>query len=352
MTVNATICGVEIRGMKIMQAGYAGFDIHHRKRFTAGTEIAFKHVSSLNAAQCTAIFGEGEKAYNLTICWPIQAAATAATVDEKPEAKPFKVDFTPSTYQEAILDALLNSEDHLLVEALAGSGKTSTLVWLLQEIATRNLTAGKRIIYLAFNKSIQEELSEKLAGTGVPAQTTHSFGFGCVKSRFGNAVNLNNRLLGDFFIRFICDDNGYRYTRQGFKAARKEAEYALRAPVMELVGYTKNMAIFPTFDKVWQFGDEQKEAISELLGIYEVEFDEKFTVEEVVDFACRLITGSLPTPGDKLVEITFDDMLYLPLCLNLPVPSYDLVLTDESQDFNRCQILIIEKMVHAGRKVA
>ena len=38
-----------------------------------------------------------------------------------------KMGFTPSKYQQAILDAVLNDDCNILVDAKAGSGKTSTL---------------------------------------------------------------------------------------------------------------------------------------------------------------------------------------------------------------------------------
>lgn len=360
-TVDAVICGIEVKGLRLMESRYDGFDVHHKQRFSQGTQIAYLNSSSLNDEQKKAIFGD-KKVYNLAIQWPIQFDNYQNVEEEKqletqyapdwltddaadtPSEKVEEEDWEPSAYQQEILDCLLNEEDHMLVEALAGSGKTTTLVWLLKSLSKLNLIKNKKIIYLAFNKSIQEELSEKLAGTSVPAQTTHSFGFGCVKAAYGK-VGLNNRLLGDAFIRAICDDNGWRYTKAGFKNARQEPEYALRSAVLELVGYIKSMAIFPTLNKSWGFSDDQKEEIRELVDIYQIEIDEKFDSHELVDFACRIITSNLPHHGDEVAEITFDDMLYYPLCLGLPVPKYDLVLTDESQDFNRCQILLIEKMV-------
>ena len=361
-TVDAVICGIEVKGLRLMESRYDGFDIHHKQRFSQGAQIAYLNSSSLNDEQKKEIFGE-KKVYNLAIQWPIKFDNYQDSKEEEKLEKQYAPDWLtgddsdlssdkveeeewePSSYQQEILESLLDGEDHRLVEALAGSGKTTTLVWLLKSLSKLNLIKNKKIIYLAFNKNIQEELSDKLVGTTVPAQTTHSFGFGCVKAAFGNSINLNGRLLNDAFVKAICDDNGWRYTKAGFKNARQEPEYSLRSALMELVGYVKSMAIFPSLNKTWQFSDEQKEEIQELISIYQIEVDEKFDPYELVDFACRIITSALPHHGDTLSEITFDDMLYLPLCLDLPVPKYDLVLTDESQDFNRCQILLIEKMI-------
>ena len=44
-------------------------------------------------------------------------------------------------------------------------------------------------------------------------------------------------------------------------------------------------------------------------------------------------------------RVDYDDMLYLPLALDLPFPKFHLVLTDESQDFNAAQELILQKLI-------
>jgi ATP-dependent exoDNAse (exonuclease V) beta subunit len=46
-------------------------------------------------------------------------------------------------------------------------------------------------------------------------------------------------------------------------------------------------------------------------------------------------------------------MLWLPLCLDLPLEVYDLVMTDESQDFNTCQHMMLDRIIKAcgGRAI-
>jgi superfamily I DNA/RNA helicase len=366
--VDIVVKGCVVKGLRLMTSKWGGFDILAGEKFGAGVQIAFLHADHLSPEQKQTIYPNG-KVYNLTIQWPLKqekvlTSATIAPVPDflkseepkKEQPKPKQTPFKPNKYQDAILSATVNGGNlfspnapHVLIEALAGTGKTSTLVWLVNELAARKLVQGKRIIYLAFNRSIAEELNERLAGTGVPAQTTHAFGFGLIKQRFGKEIKpYNGRCAGDAFMKIVCDDNGLRYNAESFKLARKSPEYELRPAVLELVGYIKSWAIFPKFDGVWGFAKDQEETIGELVGMYEIEYPTAtFTERDLVQYAMRVVIANLPDATGHLTEIDYDDMLYLPLCMNLPVPRYDLVLTDESQDFNACQILLLEKLIRA-----
>lgn len=330
--VDAVVCGVKIHRMLVMKSKFNGYDVHARQKFATGTQIAYKPLSELSPDQVKAIFGDN-RAYAVSVQWPLK---------NPPETKG---SFVPSAFQNTILDTVINTDKHVLISALAGSGKTSTLVWLLHELKNRNLLKGQSVIYLAFNKSIQEELAERLRGTDVESLTTHAFGLRILRKKFAKIDPVNFR-SGEIFLKLLCDENGWDYDG-GFKNARKLEAYALRPAVLELVSYIKNWAILPTFNNGWEFSAEQRQVIQNLIDIYEIEFDAKFSPETVVNYACYVIARSIPEPGDTLNQCDFDDMLYLPLALSLPVPHYDLVLTDESQDFNMAQIKLIEKMIAA-----
>ena len=75
--------------------------------------------------------------------------------------------FTPTAQQQAIIDAFGEGRT-IVVQALAGTGKTSTLLLLADE------APGKRIGYIAFNGSIAAEAREKFP-RHVTAGTAHSF---------------------------------------------------------------------------------------------------------------------------------------------------------------------------------
>lgn len=75
--------------------------------------------------------------------------------------------FPPTRQQQAIIDAFL-ARKNIVVQALAGTGKTTTLQLLAD--ARPDL----RIAYVAFNKSIAKEAASKF-GRNVTARTSHGF---------------------------------------------------------------------------------------------------------------------------------------------------------------------------------
>src|SRR5260221_9624028 len=96
-----------------------------------------------------------------------------------PAPKPMRSGgFEPSAYQAAIFDFIRGGQGDGIVNAVAGSGKTTTLVQgakLLHEPA----------LFMAFNKHIADELAGRLAGTPMIARTIHSTGFACVNAHLG-----------------------------------------------------------------------------------------------------------------------------------------------------------------------
>jgi ADP-ribose pyrophosphatase YjhB (NUDIX family)/DNA polymerase III epsilon subunit-like protein len=72
--------------------------------------------------------------------------------------------FMPTEEQRTILDAILTGDD-VVVEALAGTGKTSTL--LLAGKRKKKERPNERGVYIAFNKSAQLEAERKFADAGL-----------------------------------------------------------------------------------------------------------------------------------------------------------------------------------------
>lgn len=63
--------------------------------------------------------------------------------------------FSASPKQTKIFDTWINTHNNILINAVAGSGKTTTLLQLLE-------LCDNRTLFLAFNKSIQEEIQAKI----------------------------------------------------------------------------------------------------------------------------------------------------------------------------------------------
>ena len=90
-------------------------------------------------------------------------------------------EFALTTEQQAVLDASRQGVRRLKIEALAGTGKTSTLVELAKDLKVRK--SRQRTLYIAFNHFIVDEVSTKI-------------------SRFADAMTVNSlalRMVGKEF---------------------------------------------------------------------------------------------------------------------------------------------------------
>lgn len=85
-----------------------------------------------------------------------------------PRATPVRSSAPISPHQEVIYAAVTSSKDNIAVNAVAGSGKTSTLVGCAERLPGNNLA-------VAFNKTIQEELQSRTKSSA-KAMTLHGLG--------------------------------------------------------------------------------------------------------------------------------------------------------------------------------
>jgi superfamily I DNA/RNA helicase len=81
-----------------------------------------------------------------------------------------------SEHQLAIFDNVESGTGNLEVNAVAGSGKTTTITHSMTRIP-----AGKKVLFVAFNKHIADALQQKIANMSVAcsvqAMTLNSFGW-------------------------------------------------------------------------------------------------------------------------------------------------------------------------------
>ena len=100
--------------------------------------------------------------------------------------------FTPSTFQKDIFDFVLNDSRNAVVSAVAGSGKTTTLLKSLELISDEN-----SVLFLAFNKSIVDELIERVPKkSNIHLKTLHKFGYGTIRKNFDSNLDpLKKKIL-------------------------------------------------------------------------------------------------------------------------------------------------------------
>jgi len=110
---------------------------------------------------------------------------------KKIESRPMKPasSIKPTSEQEAILEAVLDDSD-LSIEALAGTGKTTTLKLLGEQLSNMNG------VYVAFNKSIVDEAKSKFPNN-VHCTTAHSLAYREVGHKFKMRINSTQRMSNE-----------------------------------------------------------------------------------------------------------------------------------------------------------
>ncbi|MCA1217376.1 UvrD-helicase domain-containing protein [Streptomyces sp. 8L] len=109
----------------------------------------------------------GMRGHKEQVLGEVRAFLAARDAQETAVAAVASGKYPPTPQQQATIDAAVEGKN-VAVQALAGTGKTATLVM----IAARMLE--RRIGYIAFNRSIADEAAQRF-GRNVTARTSHSF---------------------------------------------------------------------------------------------------------------------------------------------------------------------------------
>ena len=222
------------------------------------------------------------------------------------------MNITGTTEQEAIWNAIENTNDDIVVGAGAGTGKTFTIV----EASGRLPTYLKRG-FLCFNKSIQTELQERLP-EGVEAKTFHALGFGAFFKQ-GIKPKVNK-----WKVKNIIDE--MPALGRDFKSVSQ---------LVKLVSLVKGSMIDCT----------NEDAIRNIIDYYDIKF--QTTLDE--DLSVANICNILDECKSDTRQIDFDDMIWMPLVLDWAWPQFDVLFVDEAQDFNEMQRELIVRCTKNGR---
>lgn len=244
----------------------------------------------------------------------------------------------PTPEQQAILDHVEFTNESLVVDAKAGTGKTDTLIRI-----KKKLKAGTSFLYLAFNKSIADELKSRVELTFEESlisgiSTSHAHGLSAfrkakMKTRtFGGKLSM---ILKEVILRNRpYDDPIVRNKRIIKQLASLAKNYGF--------GLKSTHEVFPTIEedegwlKLWDLFDFD----SKLIGT-------GVSPGTLISLARQL----LQTSNRDVSTIDFDDMIYLPLLLGLEIPSYDVVFVDEAQDLNHTRRELIFRSINPGGRI-
>jgi len=219
----------------------------------------------------------------------------------------------PTKEQERIFLFTKKRYENLLINARAGCGKTTTIVE-----AIKYLPKDKNIMFLAFNKHIQEELKTKLPEY-VRCYTTYGLGNAAIKRKYGDKI-----IFDEFKVDKIILKKSKTWGLNKEFDDKEEIDFYLSSlkKIINLCRLTLTT---------------KSDYIPYLIDRHEIT-----NLNESNDIKRILKVLDAITTDRKSYDYT--DMVYLPAIDNsIWMFPQDYVILDEGQDINLAQQRIIEK---------
>lgn len=219
----------------------------------------------------------------------------------------------PSIFQEAIYEAGRERDTPLLVQAVAGSGKTTTLIQLSQFVQGP-------VIFLAFNKAIADDIQGKLLS--------------------GTAKTLN--ALGHRLWMQNCPS-----ARLDAKKTEKLVERLMPTEARRKFGFLVQRII----------GQAKSSGLGIEAEVNTSDFDHFITNGEWdiddsdISAAAHYAAQVFNTSRSDTSTFDFDDQIYGPVYHAWPFPSFGTILVDEAQDLNRIQHLFLQALSNNEARV-
>jgi len=230
----------------------------------------------------------------------------------------------PTDEQLAILAEAANTKTNILISALAGTGKTTTLE-MIEKVVSK-----QPILYLAFNRKIADDASKRMLST-TTVRTFNGMGHRIWARSISKNLALNPKKTQDL-LRSLIDE-----------VPRKE-----QAPmwdsfweVVSGVGMAKSLGYIPN----GKFPQAKRLCIQSTLHAALDETPDDFTSDLIDAVLFRSIKAAYAG------NIDYNDQVYMPALFSSIVPQFPLVKVDEAQDLNPVNHALVDKLAR-GRLIS
>lgn len=252
--------------------------------------------------------------------WGLVGGMTARVTTDINVQPAMRTDVSWSDEQKAIFGWFATGTGNLVVQARAGTGKTTTI----KEAFTYAPEQGK-LLYAVFNKKNQKEAQEKITDARVEVRTLHSLGFFFIKNVWRSAR----------------PEDGVEFDRVNKVEPGLPDEVVTQ--VLRLVGFCKNLTTtVPELTTVIDIADARNISVPD-------EMETEFPLAKLAAIAIAVLKESLVK--DHSDRVSFNDMVWLPVAAGWVKPSFSLVVVDEAQDMNMPQLLMAERACNKGGRV-
>jgi superfamily I DNA/RNA helicase len=243
-----------------------------------------------------------------------------------------------TTYQDKIFNKINYLNNSLVIDARAGSGKTTTGVF-----AASSIPAKRKVAYVAFNKHNVEELKKKLPSR-VACYTLHAMGLSALTAyRRGAQPTLTKTKFRTILRKIVQSTDNDALDKAIFESVKELCDKA-RMTLAKPSNFDWVINNFGVFDPVYRV--IARTDMSDPAG-YSAE------LTDYMKWAAEYAMGESVKIFKESGEIDYTDMVYLPNALNLVLPQKDVLFVDEAQDLNSAQIgLVLKATANGGYIVA
>ena len=225
--------------------------------------------------------------------------------------------FTPTPEQTLIIEAAQGTSDNLLVSALAGAAKTSTLVLVAKALSSTP------ILCLAFNRRIADEMRQRLPGN-CEAKTLNALGHAAWMRVLGRRVALETSKTYNIVSSLI----------EALPADEKSSAYASMSFIMESVNTGKTAGYIPP-------GFSHLRGLHDDSTFFSTLDEEPTPLEE--DLIREASAISIRQAFDGTID--FNDQILLPTTFPAcAFPQFPVVLIDEAQDLSELNHAMLRKI--------
>ena len=223
----------------------------------------------------------------------------------------------------------LDQDGRFLLGDFTVTHNTSTIVEALKLIPDN-----KQTIFLAFNKSIKEELQKRVP-RGVRCSTFHAICWGALQRTeykgFKTDTSKTNKILKE--------EMAFQFDPKVIKR--------LSPQVNRLVALAKSVGIAPAGSDLEGLVPDTKDNWEELINHHGLIFDDSVDKDNAIKISQSVLQISI-TKRDVL---DFDDYLYICALDRIPFYTNDLVFVDEAQDVSQIQRAILTKVLKRNGRI-
>jgi superfamily I DNA/RNA helicase len=270
------------------------------------------------------------------------------------------MDFTRE--QLAIFDFVRSGTGHGIIDAVAGAGKTTTIIESAQ-----HTPAGTSMLFCAFNNSIAKEIARKFRAQGnhaVVVKTIHALGLQILKTNSprGKAPELKNEKYKTLLASKALEAKMAPHLRRIIQINKlnpddrndKRNRYAINSLLYlfrrRLLDINQKFRSTLCEDNLGDF-----KALVRHFGIFNsVEVRKSEFDQEIAQYyhCHRLLleAGNALSKNSQIIDFT--DMLYLPyVWKQYPIKKYDFIFIDECQDLSRAQLAVALKYGKSSTRI-